>query len=317
MLQTPKATQCWTGYFSTSCCNKVDSPTWSLPQCIRGNAWGHVGDGDDVAPGGGCRGGGGAPILDLNGEESLHVRVCLSLGDLLSGCSPLGAVLLWVTVGMHIFFSWMPRPTHGVLRLVSCRQRFASPSSWLRCDRCVRCGVSRCAEGCCCVCEALSGSGEVGLAAAAGGRAVPQRSSLQRCDVRARAGLCELAHSITYRVGLFEMFQYGFFLLRCCKDITQIRSLRYRKTLKRFKYITYTKSLDPLHCSLFCLLLHPKSPQRNPFPLFILFLGFVPDPLFWLTNPLPPHFTVLQLLVFGLFRTCFFHSWKFLSFSDP
>ena len=72
----------------------VVAPTCSLSQCIRGNAWGHVGDGYDVAPRGGRRGGGGTSILDLDGEESLHVRVCLSLGDLLSSCSPWAPVFL-------------------------------------------------------------------------------------------------------------------------------------------------------------------------------------------------------------------------------
>lgn len=226
---------------STCCCYKVDALTCSLPQSIRGDAWGHVGDGDDVALRGRCRGGGGAPILDLNGEESLHVRVFLFLGDLLSSCSPWGPVLLWVTVGVLIFFSRMPRPTHGVLRLASRGQRFTSPSSWLRCcltlrcGRCVRCGISRCVDGCCCLCKPLSSSAEVCLATAAS--PIPQRSFLQSRDIWALAGLCELAHSITYRVGAVELFQYSIFLLRCCKDITE----------KRTQYIRDTKSLDHLY----------------------------------------------------------------------
>lgn len=62
----------------SECC-AVGAPTCSLSQSISGDAWCHVGDGYDVAPSGGCGGGGGAPILDLDGEESLHVRVCLAL----------------------------------------------------------------------------------------------------------------------------------------------------------------------------------------------------------------------------------------------
>lgn len=93
----------------------------------------------------------------------------------------------------------------------------------------MRCGVhvwpcwpvSRCVEGCCRVREQLSGSGEIRLAAAAGGGSVPQRSLLQNWDVWARAGLCELAHSIANRVGAVELFQYDIFLLRCCKDVMQ------------------------------------------------------------------------------------------------
>ena len=73
---------------------KVGAPTCSLTQSISVDAWGHVGDGDDVSPRRGRGGGGGAPILDLDGEESLHVRVFLSLGDLLSSCSPWGPVFL-------------------------------------------------------------------------------------------------------------------------------------------------------------------------------------------------------------------------------
>lgn len=76
------------------CCRKIDAPTCSLPQSVGVDAWGHVGDGYDVSPLRGRGGGGGAPILDLDGEESLHVRVFLSLGDLLSGCSPWDPVFL-------------------------------------------------------------------------------------------------------------------------------------------------------------------------------------------------------------------------------
>lgn len=75
-------------------CCKVDAPTCSLSQSISADAWGHVGDGYDIGPRGGRRGCGGASILDLDGQESLHVRVCLSLGDLLSSCSPWGPVFL-------------------------------------------------------------------------------------------------------------------------------------------------------------------------------------------------------------------------------
>lgn len=79
-------------------CERCKVLTCSLSQSITtGDARGHVGDGYDVAPRGGRGrggGGGGAPILDLYGEESLHVRVCLSLGDLLSSCSPWGPVFL-------------------------------------------------------------------------------------------------------------------------------------------------------------------------------------------------------------------------------
>lgn len=152
---------------------------------------------------------------------------------------------------MHIFFSWMPRPTHGVLPLARCRQRFVSPASWLRCGLTLGCGgggvrcgvhtwpcwpVSRCAEGCCCVCKQLSGSGEIYLAAAAArGGPVPQRSFLQSWDIWALVGLCELAHSITYRVGAVE-FQYNIFFLRCCKDIMQEGK-------------SETQSQDPFHYS--------------------------------------------------------------------
>lgn len=72
----------------------VDAPTCSLPQSVGVEAWGHGGDRDDVAPWRGCGGRGGAPILDLDAKESLHVRVCFSLGDLLSSCSPWGLVFL-------------------------------------------------------------------------------------------------------------------------------------------------------------------------------------------------------------------------------
>lgn len=76
--------------------------------------------------------------------------------------------------------------------------------------------VSRCAEGCCCVCKQLSSSGEI----CAGGGPIPQRSFLQSWDILALTGLCELTHSITYRVGAVELFQY-IFLLSCWKDTMQ------------------------------------------------------------------------------------------------
>lgn len=225
-------------------CCKVDAPTWSaLSQSIRVDAWGHGGDRYDVAPSRGCRGGGGAPILDLNREESLHVWVFLSLSDLLFSLSPWGPVFLGVTGGVHIFFSWMPRPTHGVLPLAGWRQRFVGHTSWLRCCVTLGCGrgvrrgvtmwprwpVSRCAEGCCCVCKQLSSSGEVCMTSAAGDDPIPQRSFLQSWDIWGLIGLCELAHSVTYRVGAVELFQYNIFLLRCCEDMKQEGSWYHRK----------------------------------------------------------------------------------------
>ncbi len=247
---------------SERCCCKFDAPTCSLPQCISGDAWGHVGDGHDVSPRGGCRGGGGAPILDLDGEESLHLRVCLSLGDLLSSSSPWGPVFFWVTGGVHIFFSWMPRPTHGVLPLASRRQRFVGHTSWLRCGLTLGCSrgvrvhmrpcwpVSRCADGCCCVCKQLRSSGEICLAAAARGGPVPQRSFPQSWDVWALAGLCELAHSIAYRAGAVELFQYNIFLLRCYKDKVQEGNWNHRKN-------TQTQ--------------YSRDAERRSLPLFTLF----------------------------------------------
>lgn len=304
----------------------VGAPTCSLSQCIRGNAWGHVGDGYDVAPRGGRRGGGGgASILDLDGEESLHVRVCLFLGDLLSSCSPWAPVFLWVTGGMHIFFSWMPRPTHGVLPLASWRQRFVSHTSWLRYGLTMGCGrgagsgvhtwpcwpVSRCAEGCCCVCKQLSGSGEICHAATAGGGPVPQRSFLQSWDVWALAGLRELAHSITDRVGAVELFQYNIFLLRCCKDIMQEGSWNHRKTqsLDPFHYSGWIQHTYSISCSHHQLLLHLKSTLQIPFIFSSsLYILFQPLHFAWLNLP---RFTAFQFLFFGLFRTCIFHSWIF------
>lgn len=140
--------------------------TCSLPQSISGDARRQVvGDGYDVPSRSGCRGGSRSSILDLDRKESLHVWVCcLSLGDLLSSCSPWGLVFLWLAGGMHIFFSWTPCPTHRVVPLASRRQRFVSHTSWLRCNVILGCGggvrrgvlmyfyrsVSRCALGCCC-----------------------------------------------------------------------------------------------------------------------------------------------------------------------
>lgn len=215
---------------SAFCCCNADAPTCPLPQRIGGDAWGNGWDGDSVTPRGGCRRGGAVPILDLNCKESLHVQICLSLGDLLSSCSPWGPVFLWATRGVHISFSWMPRPTHGVLQLASWQQRFVSHASWLRCgltlgcNRGVRCGVcarpcwpvSRCAGGCCSVCKRLSCSGECYTAAVARACPVLERNLPQCGNTWALAGLGERAHAVTYRAGAVELLQCSIFLLGCC-----------------------------------------------------------------------------------------------------
>lgn len=106
--------------------------------------------------------------------------------------------------------------------------------------------VSRCSEGCCCVCKLLSSSEDICLAAAAGGGPIPQRSFLQSWDVRALYGLCELAHSITYRVGAVELLQYNIFLLRCCEDRMQEGSYDHKNTTFKIT-LAETQRLDPFH----------------------------------------------------------------------
>lgn len=206
--------------------------TWPLSQ--SGDAWGHVGDGHNVASlrwrGRWGGGGGGAPILDLNREESLHVGVFLSLRDLLLSGSPWGPVFLWFSRGRHIFFSCMPRPAQGALWLAGWREGSVSHSfeevrcSWaLGRSRGVRHWaytrpgwlVSRCAGGCWCVCKELCSFGEI---CQARGDPVPQRGLLQSWGVWALAGFCELAHSVSNRVGAAEMLQDGIFLFGRCEQ---------------------------------------------------------------------------------------------------
>lgn len=209
--------------------NMLSDRTCSLSQSISGDARRQAGDGHNVPSRSGCRGGSGSSILDLDCKESLHVWVCcLSLGDLLSSCSPWGLAFLWLAGGVHIFFSWMPCPTHWVVPLASRRQRFVSHTSWLRCTGILGCGggvrreglmwfyrsVSRCAAGCCC-CRHIC------LASIAGCGAIPQRRFLQSWDIWSLCWFCELAHSISNWVGAVELFQNTIFLL-CCRGTTQM-----------------------------------------------------------------------------------------------
>lgn len=106
--------------------------------------------------------------------------------------------------------------------------------------------VSRCAEGCCCVCKQLGSSGVICLAAAAAaarGGPVPQRGSLYGWDI---LGLCELAHPITHGVGAVELFQDDIFLLSCCKYIKTGAELKSQKLKLN---TAETRSLDPFNYS--------------------------------------------------------------------
>lgn len=168
------------------------TPTCPLARRVGIEARGQGSDGNDVSTGGGCgrccggaaaAGGAAASILDLNGEEGLHVRLCCSVSFLLSlllcDCSPLGLLLLWVFSRSHC-----RGPAPKALPLAGRGRRWH-----LRCKQAGR---------------------------RSGRRPVPQRSGL-RCRDAGGALSCisEPAHAISHRVGAAERLQHSILPLSC------------------------------------------------------------------------------------------------------
>lgn len=260
---------------------EVDAPTWPLTQ--SGDVWGHVGDGHHVASR--CGRGGGVAIFYLNGEESLHVGVFLSLRDCFSSCSPWGSVFFCLTGGRHDLFSRKPRPTHGALWLAGWRQRLVrcsflvryiltvgsswSAGQWARTWPSWR--VSRCVQGSWRVCKQFCGSGDICLATVDGGGPVPQRGFLQSGDVWALAGFCELAHSITNRVSAAELLQDDSFLFRGWKEIIWNQ----RKTTKYWRRHWFMLLLEQL--ILFLTSSDTPKASINLMLISVLYSFFLPS----------------------------------------
>lgn len=205
------------------------TPTCPLAQRVGIEAWRQGSDGNNVSTGGGrgrcgggtaAAGGAAASILDLDGKEGLHVRLCCSVSFLLSlllcDCSPLDLVLLWMSGGVCAAFSHSRcrGPTPGALPL-------AGLGRWrhLWCKQAGRSGWCP----------------------------VPQRSGPRCRDAGgALSRIGEPAHAITHGVGAAERLQHAILPLSCRETNSAGEGLKEKKKKQDTK--KKQQRLDPLQC---------------------------------------------------------------------